>query len=73
MDVSRWPLFAGATETWYAKPTGGKLMVSPADAEPMAPMDAWPDDMVLAEGLHRYEQSVMTPVTLQLVSLTPGP
>jgi D-arginine dehydrogenase len=63
MDVTRWPLFAGATETWYAKPTGGKLMVSPADAEPMPPMDAWPDDMVLAEGLHRFEQAMTTPVT----------
>ncbi len=63
MDVMRWPLFAGATETWYVKPTGGKLLVSPADADPVEPMDAWPDDMVLAEGLHRYEQAVRTPVT----------
>jgi D-arginine dehydrogenase len=38
-------------------------MVSPADAEPMPPMDAWPDDMVLAEGLHRFEQAMTTPVT----------
>ena len=29
----------------------------------MEPHDAWPDDMVLAEGLHRFEQSVTMEVT----------
>ncbi len=62
-DVSRWPLAGDVAETWYAKPTGGKLMVSPADEDPVAPHDAWPDDMVLAEGLHRYEQAVTVAVT----------
>jgi D-arginine dehydrogenase len=62
-DVSRWPLFGTVTETWYAKPEAGKLMVSPADEDPVEPHDAWPDDMVLAEGLDRYEQSVTVPVT----------
>ena len=28
-DVSRWPLFASASERWYAKPEAGLLMVSP--------------------------------------------
>lgn len=62
-DVMTWPLFASASEQWYAKPEGGKLMVSPADEEPVAPHDAWVDDMVLAEGLDRYEQAVTLPVT----------
>ncbi len=62
-DVMRWPLFGTISETWYAKPEGGKLMVSPADEDPVAPHDAWPDDMVLAEGLDRYEQAVTVPVT----------
>jgi len=62
-DISRWPLFGSISETWYAKPDAGKLMVSPADEDPVAPHDAWPDDMVLAEGLHRYEQAVTVPVT----------
>jgi D-arginine dehydrogenase len=62
-DMSRWPLFGAISETWYAKPDAGKLMVSPADEDPVAPHDAWPDDMVLAEGLHRYEQAVTVPVT----------
>ncbi|MFX0544492.1 NAD(P)/FAD-dependent oxidoreductase [Roseovarius sp. S1116L3] len=62
-DVSNWPLFGSVSETWYAKPEGGKLMVSPADEDPVDPHDAWPDDMVLAEGLDRYERAVTVPVT----------
>ncbi|PTW59012.1 D-arginine dehydrogenase [Breoghania corrubedonensis] len=63
IDVSGWPLVASASEGWYAKPDAGKLMVSPADEDPVEPHDAWPDDMVLAEGLHRFEQAVTMPVT----------
>ena len=62
-DITRWPLFVSASEQWYAKPEAGKLMVSPADEDPVEPHDAWPDDMVLAEGLHRFEQAVTVPVT----------
>ncbi len=62
-DVRRWPLFGSVTERWYAKPEAGKLMVSPADEDPVEPQDAWADDMVLAEGLHRFEQAVTVPVT----------
>lgn len=62
-DVSSWPLFVTAAETFYAKPEAGKLMVSPADADPVEPHDAWADDMVLAEGLHRFEQAVTVAVT----------
>ncbi|MGM0586024.1 MAG: NAD(P)/FAD-dependent oxidoreductase [Pseudomonadota bacterium] len=62
-DVSGWPLFVSASESFYAKPEAGKLMVSPADEDPAEPHDAWPDDMVLAEGLHRFEQAVTVPVT----------
>ncbi len=62
-DISRWPLFASASETVYAKPEAGKLMVSPADEDPVEPHDAWADDMVLAEGLDRFERMVTVPVT----------
>jgi D-arginine dehydrogenase len=62
-DIRRWPLFATATERWYAKPEAGMLMVSPAEEDPVDPHDVWPDDMVLAEGLDRYEQAVTVPVT----------
>jgi len=62
-DTSGWTLTASIAETWYAKPDGGRLWVSPADADPVEPHDAWPDDMVLAEGLHRFEQSTTIEVT----------
>lgn len=62
-DIGDWPLFGDAAETWYAKPTGGKLMVSPADADPVEACDIWPDDMVLAEGLHRFSEAVDFDVT----------
>lgn len=62
-DVSNWPMIFGAGETWYAKPDAGALIVSPAEEHLMDPHDAWADDMVLAEGLSRYEEMMTEPVT----------
>ena len=62
-DVSRWPMIFGTGESWYAKPDAGALIVSPAEEYPMDPHDAFADDMVLAEGLARYEEMVTEPVT----------
>ncbi len=67
-DPARWPMIFGAGETWYAKPDAGALIVSPAEEHPSQPHDAWPDDMVLAEGLARYEAMVTAPVTRLLAS-----
>ncbi len=61
-NVSQWPIFGNINDTWYCKPETGRLLVSPADADPVAPMDAYVDDLVLAEGLHRFEQAVDFPV-----------
>lgn len=61
-DIGRWPLFANAGEQWYAKPEAGKLLISPSEEDPVEPHDLWADDMVIAEGLHRYEQAVTVPV-----------
>ena len=62
-DPSRWPLTASAGEDWYVKPDGGRLWVSPADEDPVEPHDAWPDDMVLAEGIDRFQQMVDMEIT----------
>ncbi len=62
-DVTGWPFLLDAGETWYAKPDAGKWLVSPADEDPVEAHDAWADDMVLAEGLARYEAMVTEPVT----------
>lgn len=58
-----WPMTAEAGDRWYVKPETGRLLVSPADEDPVEPHDAYVDDMVLAEGLHRFEQAVTMPVT----------
>lgn len=56
MDAARWPLVDPVAFDWYARPEGGRLMVSPADEDPVEPHDAWPEDMVLAEGLDRFSR-----------------
>ena len=61
-DAGEWPLLDGVNERWYAKPDAGQLLVSPADEDPMPPQDAWADDMVLAEGLARFEEIMSHPV-----------
>ena len=67
-DLSRWPMIFGIRESWYCKPDAGALIVSPAEEHPMEPHDAFVDDMVLAEGLARYEKNVTVPVTRLLAS-----
>jgi D-arginine dehydrogenase len=67
-DVSKWPSVFGPGDDWYAKPDAGALIVSPAEEHLVEPHDAWADDMVLAEGLARYEEMVTEPVTRLLAS-----
>lgn len=67
-DVANWPIFFGVGESWYAKPDAGALIISPAEEHPLPPQDAWADDMVLAEGIARYEAHVTEPVTRMLTS-----
>lgn len=62
-DVGKWPMLFGPGETWYAKPDAGALLISPADEDPVVPQDAWAEDMVLAEGIARYQPHVTAEVT----------
>ena len=62
-DIMHWPLVGDVGETWYCKPQSGKLLISPADAEPVDPHDAFADDMTLAEGISRFEEAIDLPVT----------
>ncbi|MBV7377862.1 NAD(P)/FAD-dependent oxidoreductase [Maritimibacter dapengensis] len=68
LDPRGWPMIFGAAGDWYAKPDAGALIVSPADADPVAPQDAWADDMVLAEGIARFEERMCHPVTRMLAN-----
>lgn len=60
---AQWPQVFPAREPFYCKPTGGKLMVSPADAEPVEPHDAWADDMRLAEAIEALMATIQIEVT----------
>lgn len=62
-NVDQWPLCFGAGETFYFKPMGGKLMLSPADATPVEPHDAWADDMALAEAVEKFQNVIDFEVT----------
>ena len=58
MDARGWPLVVSAREDWYVKPEAGKLLISPAEEDPVEPHDAWADDLVLAQGIDRAEKAV---------------
>ncbi len=62
-DVSTCPLVFGAGETFYFRPMGGKLMVSPADATVVEPHDAWADDMLVAEAIEKFQNLTGVEVT----------
>ncbi|WP_421696311.1 NAD(P)/FAD-dependent oxidoreductase [Aestuariivirga sp.] len=62
-DFMSWPLVGDVGETWYCKPQSGKLLISPADATPVDPHDAYADDLTLAEGIARFEEAVDYAVT----------
>lgn len=57
-SIAGWPEISPVDVSFYAKPTGGKLMLSPADEEPMEPHDAWADDLRLAEAAAGLEAMV---------------
>jgi glycine/D-amino acid oxidase-like deaminating enzyme len=63
LETRDWPFTDGVNEAWYAKPDAGSWIVSPSEENPTPPHDAWADDMVLAEGLARYEEMMTVPVT----------
>lgn len=58
MDTRAWPLTIGAREDLYFKPDAGKLLVSPADETPSAPVDAQPEEMDVAIAADRLAQRV---------------
>lgn len=57
-----WPMAIGVGEDWYLKPDAGQWLGSPANADPMAPQDAQPEEWDIALGMHRIEE--MTTLTI---------
>jgi D-arginine dehydrogenase len=58
LDARRWPMVSDVAEQWYFKRDAGQLLVSPADATPSAPTDAYPDDLDVATGVERLERVI---------------
>lgn len=55
--IAAWPLVDDVGAEFYFKPDAGQLLVSPSDATPSEPMDAYPDDMDVAIGVERLSQA----------------
>ncbi|MDF1727073.1 MAG: FAD-dependent oxidoreductase [Sulfitobacter sp.] len=52
-----WPMVVDVEEHFYLKPDAGKLLISPADAEPSPPCDAQPDEYQVALCVDRIERA----------------
>jgi D-arginine dehydrogenase len=63
IDIREWPMVNDVAEEFYFKPDAGQLFVSPADATPTEPMDAYPDDIDVATGVERLERATTLKVT----------
>lgn len=52
-----WPVVAGLDEEqgWYFKPDAGRLLGSPANADPCMPHDVRPEELDIATGIARIE------------------
>ena len=57
LDIASWPLVDDIGESFYFKPDAGQIFVSPADATPSLPLDAYPDDLDVALAVDRFERA----------------
>jgi D-arginine dehydrogenase len=56
--VDAWPAVFDVDEQFYFKPDAARLLISPAEEEPHAPGDAYPDDLTVATGIERIETAL---------------
>jgi D-arginine dehydrogenase len=58
MEIGGWPLVKTVAEDgFYMLPTGGKLLASPMDVEPIQPSDAQPDEYSVALAAWRIKEA----------------
>lgn len=57
MAPQHWPMVVDVEEQFYLKPDAGKLLISPADADPSPPCDAQPDELQVAVCIDRIERA----------------
>lgn len=58
-----WPMVVDIDEEFYLKPDAGKLLISPADAEPSPPCDAQPDEYQIALCVERIQRAFDLTIT----------
>ncbi len=51
--VNHWPMLLDCDESFYLKPDAGALLMSPCDATPQAPMDAYAEELDVATAADR--------------------
>ena len=54
-DISGWPAIFDIDDRFYLKPDAGRLLISPADEEPVVPCDAHAEDLTIAVAVERIE------------------
>jgi len=54
-NARRWPMTFDVAETWYFKPEGRLIMMSPCDLTPTPPCDAQPEELDVAVAVDRIE------------------
>lgn len=57
VDTSPWPSVVDVDEGWYFKPDAGRLLGSPANADPTHAHDVQPEELDIALGIHGIEQA----------------
>lgn len=67
-DFARWPTVIGVDESFYFKPDAGQLLGSPANADPVEPQDAAPEELDVALGIYNIE--AMTTLAIRRPSHT---
>jgi D-arginine dehydrogenase len=68
VDISAWPMLFSVDESFYIKPDAGQLLGSPANADPVVPHDAQPEELDIAMGIDRIQQA--TTLTIRRPSHT---
>jgi D-arginine dehydrogenase len=58
IEVSSWPAIFDIDEGFYLKPEAGRLLISPAEEEPMSPCDAYADDLMVATAVDRIQSAL---------------
>jgi D-arginine dehydrogenase len=57
-DVAGWPAIFDAEDQFYLKPDAGRLLISPADEEAVAPGDAYAEDVTIAVAVERIQAAL---------------